>query len=510
MSTRRSLLLVALLSIPLAITAQDAGAQATIQVNNNDGPGEGFNDPTPVAPVGGNPGTTLGAQRLNAFQYAVDVVAAAINSGVVIEVDAQMNPLTCTPTAAVLGSAGTNSVHGNFTNAPVLDTWYPQALANALAGVDLNPGVADIGAQFNSSINGDPGCLAGYSWYYGYDQADPPSTIDFVTVVLHEICHGLGFQTFVSESGGKLGGFDDVYMLQLEHHFASPPDYPSMSNAQRAAANIADPNLHWSGFNVNLDQLLIVGVSNGHVRMHGPNPYQPGSSVSHFSTALLPDELMEPSYTGPDHTPGLALSLFEDIGWTLVEEPPVSVAITGFEARAVDRGVEIRASFASDGDGDVAVNVYRARGDSEDFVRLETVASDGTAEFVYLDAAVEPGRTYTYRIGVSDRDGEFFSPADRVTLPAAAMVLDQNVPNPFNPTTVIRFSLSSPAPVKLMVYDARGQLVRTLVDENRGVGPHDVVWDGRDAGGDAVSSGIYFYRIEAGSFIQSRKMVLLK
>jgi len=94
--------------------------------------------------------------------------------------------------------------------------------------------------------------------------------------------------------------------------------------------------------------------------------------------------------------------------------------------------------------------------------------------------------------------------------PVAAARLEQNIPNPFNPTTTIRFELESRERVTLAVYDASGQLIRTLVNDTRGPGVHDVQWDGRSARGAAQASGVYFYRLTAGSFSESKKMVLLK
>jgi len=86
----------------------------------------------------------------------------------------------------------------------------------------------------------------------------------------------------------------------------------------------------------------------------------------------------------------------------------------------------------------------------------------------------------------------------------------QNFPNPFNPTATIRFEIARPEHVRLNVYDIRGRLVRTLVDELRQANSYQVVWDGTDNSGGAVASGVYFYRMTAGSFVQTNKMMLLK
>jgi Cu/Zn superoxide dismutase len=94
--------------------------------------------------------------------------------------------------------------------------------------------------------------------------------------------------------------------------------------------------------------------------------------------------------------------------------------------------------------------------------------------------------------------------------PAARTTLHQNVPNPFNPTTVISFELAAPDHVRLDVFDVAGRRVTTLVDGVRAAGPSQAAWNGRDAHGRPVSSGVYFYRLLAGGTSQTKKMVLLK
>lgn len=89
-------------------------------------------------------------------------------------------------------------------------------------------------------------------------------------------------------------------------------------------------------------------------------------------------------------------------------------------------------------------------------------------------------------------------------------VLHQNYPNPFNPTTVITYALPRTSHVIISVYNLLGQRVRTLVDQSQSPGLQTVLWDGRDEAGSDVASGIYFYRIQAENFNQSKKMLLLK
>ena len=87
----------------------------------------------------------------------------------------------------------------------------------------------------------------------------------------------------------------------------------------------------------------------------------------------------------------------------------------------------------------------------------------------------------------------------------AEYTLSQNYPNPFNPETIITYALPSPREVSLIIYDIRGRNVAQLVNGLMPAGYHSAVWDAS-----RFSSGIYFYRIQAGDFVQTRKMVLLK
>jgi len=91
-----------------------------------------------------------------------------------------------------------------------------------------------------------------------------------------------------------------------------------------------------------------------------------------------------------------------------------------------------------------------------------------------------------------------------------AFALQQNYPNPFNPATVIRFQLPVSSKVRLAIYSIAGQLVRTMVDRSSAAGAHSVAWNGRNERGHAVSSGVYVYKLEAGEFVETRKMSFVR
>ena len=94
-----------------------------------------------------------------------------------------------------------------------------------------------------------------------------------------------------------------------------------------------------------------------------------------------------------------------------------------------------------------------------------------------------------------------------------AYALYQNFPNPFNPSTTIRYDIperNGSVPVRICLYDIRGRLVRRLVDDRMAAGRYQVHWDGRDDRGGAMPSGVYLYRTVAGDYMTTRKMVLAR
>jgi hypothetical protein len=135
-----------------------------------------------------------------------------------------------------------------------------------------------------------------------------------------------------------------------------------------------------------------------------------------------------------------------------------------------------------------------------------------------LGAVPAAAATY-YRVNAIDADGRAGGYAAEAALTPATPVdpsvthrnrLDQNVPNPFNPATEIRFELAEPGDIALTVYDVSGRHVRTLAAGSWTRGEHVVRWDGRDETGTPVSTGVYFYRLRAAGFSETRKTTLLK
>jgi hypothetical protein len=248
------------LALALCCCASGAAhAGATITIVNLNAPGVGFNDPTPLAAVGGNSGTTLGAQRRIAFEHAAGIWGRTLTSTVPIRIGASFVPLACSADSAVLGAAGANGIEVDFPGAPKANTWYPSALASKLSGVDQSPGEPHIVARFNSRLGLFADCMPGSGFYLGLD-AHPGAKIDLVTVLLHEMAHGLGFQTFTdAQSGRQTNGIASVW-----DHFlldtASNKLWVEMSDSERAASAVSGKALSWNGAQVRAVLPTVLGA----------------------------------------------------------------------------------------------------------------------------------------------------------------------------------------------------------------------------------------------------------
>lgn len=136
-----------------------------------------------------------------------------------------------------------------------------------------------------------------------------------------------------------------------------------------------------------------------------------------------------------------------------------------------------------------------------------------------------PGRVYYWRIRTQFSDyswNDYCQPWYFITTAATGVEdesldrlpeqfeLGQNFPNPFNPITTVEYNLPRSAFVDLTIYDILGRKVRQLIDAEQASGAHSTIWDGTDDDGNLVAGGIYFYRLRAGDFGESKKMLLLK
>ena len=279
------------LATALALASGIASAGEITPVNM-DAPGTGLNDTTPAAPVGGNPGITIGEQRRIVYQFAADLWGAVLQNDAEIRVEASFQPLSCGATSGVLGSAGAKRIFANY-DGMVEDTWYGGALANAITGTDVHTD-NEIASRFNVNL-GQTGCLTGSGWYYGLDGKTPANRINFLDVVMHELGHGLNFQGFYSLTTGAPAGtapnnFPDIYSRNVYDN-ATSMAWTAMTNAQRVTAAIGG-NLVWTGATVGaqvpttLAQVTTFNTTGDITASYGVNPagYGPFPTAANFAS----------------------------------------------------------------------------------------------------------------------------------------------------------------------------------------------------------------------------------
>ena len=258
----------------------------------------------------------------DAFQYAVDIWANSIESPELIRVIANYEDLG---TGGTLGSAGPLNI---FADAPgvVPEFWYPNALWDKLTGDDPVPNGSDISARFNSNPS--------VNWYFGLDANPGPGQIDFVSVVLHELAHGLGF------IGGQTQVNPIEFSIRLQSGGANPVFYPLIfsnsivlgdGNNPDSILTLADPSFDLrealTGGELFNDAAAAISGNNGsRPEMHAPATYAQGSTYSHWDEDgfLAGDinSLMTPSISPGEanHNPGPStLGFFEEMGWTICQ-----------------------------------------------------------------------------------------------------------------------------------------------------------------------------------------------
>jgi hypothetical protein len=196
---------------------------------------------------------------------------------------------------------------------------------------------------------------------------------------------------------------------------------------------------------------------------------------------------------------------------TLANEGVVATLLQSFACSPAAAGIEVSWTLSEIG-RITGFNVYRETAGSDEFLPLETeVVETGTLSYKFADDGCEAGVSYRYRVDATDENGTrnlFTTSAIAASIPK--LELAQNFPNPFNPTTVIGYSIPARAHVVLDVFDSSGRRITRLVDEVQSAGAHAQEWSGLNDAGKRVTSGVYFYKLVIGKDNITRKMVLLR
>jgi len=191
----------------------------------------------------------------------------------------------------------------------------------------------------------------------------------------------------------------------------------------------------------------------------------------------------------------------------------VSVTLSSFEASPRKNAIELVWRTAAESNN-LGFNVLRSMNKSGPFRQINQllIQPTSTASYSFVDKDVQAGMTYYYKLQDVERNGaisEHGPVSAQVALPTE-LALAQNYPNPFNPATTISFELPAPQNVRLVVYNIAGQEVRTLVNGAIAAGVHDILWDARNDAGQAMPTGVYFYRLYTAKEVLTKKLLLAK
>ena len=269
-----------------------------------------------------------------AFSYAASVWATMMTSSVPIRINACWADLG-SPTT--LGYSWSNMAR-NFTGAPQSSTWYNYSLADALAGVDLDPAKPDTYITYNN----------GFAWYFGTAGLTPGGQYDFVSVVMHEMGHGLNFSGTMGYGSSRCGsasygcwglgtGYPGIYDRFTENGAGQALLTSFASPSAALGTQLTSDNLYFDGPNAN--------AANGgsRVKIYAPSTWAPGSSYAHldYSTfSSTPNRLMVYAIPAASsiHDPGsVSMGLLKDLGWNPTTNNPVP-AITGLDPSSATPG----------------------------------------------------------------------------------------------------------------------------------------------------------------------------
>jgi hypothetical protein len=239
--------------------------------------------------------------------------------------------------------------------------------------------------------------------------------------------------------------------------------------------------------------------------------YWEGTKTLTSDTEVLQEVLM-PDSTGVGMLTGIEYVMECDFEYP----DPSAAEIVSFDATGFGDRIEVEWSTSAE-INNAGFHVLRSESEKGPFktVNDQFIPARGSelsgADYTFTDRGVAGGTTYFYRLEVVDVNGKVgYTEPVKSENKAVAFRLAQNYPNPFNPVTEIMYNLPTSCNVRLEVYNVLGQRIATLVNEHQKAGSKVVSWNGKDSVGNDVASGVYFYRINAGEFVEMKKMILLR
>ncbi|WP_069131606.1 T9SS type A sorting domain-containing protein [Rhodohalobacter halophilus] len=478
-------------------------------------------------------GSEWPSQAQNAFEYAMGIWETYLQSEIPIRIEASWTQRD----ENVLGSAGPTLISRPQNGEP--DTWYSIAQASAMSGVDQLEG-NQFGEEHDIVINMN----CNFSdWYFGTDAQTPQGFIDFVTVVLHEIGHGIGFigTMGVNEDAqtGSYGLGDNNWPFiydrftedGLGNELLNTNVFPNPSVELYRALTGQRSGVYFTGNDAR-------GVFSGQrVPLYAPSEWNGGSSYSHLDQATfsqqqnLESALMRPRIDRQFavHSPGpVFCGMLSDWGWPLGSsclelvgaESEIFVdsqyTVDGLDfgvtnvGERVERTFEIENLATAEDPLSYSINI-----DNDNFVISPAGLASGSVdpgESVMVTVRYIPSRDRIHEgtIRISHNASNAASPIS-ISLKGEALRADEiarledNYPNPFNPTTTIPYVLPETSDVRLDIYNVSGQLVQTLVNTQQGEGRYNLQFDAAN-----LASGMYFYRLIVNDNVFVKRLLLVK
>ncbi|KAA3606902.1 MAG: T9SS C-terminal target domain-containing protein [Calditrichaeota bacterium] len=368
---------------------------------------------------------------------------------------------------------------------------------DALVGGEI-PNWTEISGTNWTQRNSNPSAQEGSDYFYAGATTGTAELQQDIDVSSHSISIDAGEATFVwSSFVADFNGSDESKII-LEYR-----DATNTTVLDTYDSGFLHPGQTWT--QVTDTRLAPVGTRTVRIRMQSRKDAGGNSDGYHDNLSLL-------TFATSD------------------ADQPLAVELDSFTARQIENSIQLSWTTASETENE-GFNVYRKISDSN-FIQIASykrnselvgaLNSTFSNNYTFVDdSELRSGETYTYYISDVETNGLETKHEDNsqsvkfildgeVTQTKLDYELAQNFPNPFNPSTTINFQIKKDQRVKLQVYNLNGQLVKELVNEKMNKGSHSVNWNGTDQNGNQVSSGTYFYKISAGTFTQTNKMILLK
>jgi len=474
-------------------------------------------------------GDTWPQDAFDAFEYSMRIWETYLQSNVPVRIEATWRELD----ENVLGNAGPTLIAQVPAPVGQNNTWYAVAQASAMTGVDIIGTNAtqdfDIRININCEFN---------NWYFGTDANTPANRIDFVTVVLHEIGHGIGFigsmradpeiqvaeWGFESNAGNTLPIIYDRFVEDgVGVSILNETAYPNQSRPLYDGVTGQNDGILFTGMDASMVNASLP------VPLYAPLPWRGGSSYSHLDQATYfntENALMRPRIDAASaiHTPGpVFCGMLSDMGWPLGSN---CLDLIGIESAIFVEQAEIDFGVSNVGTRETKTLTIENLPSAEDPLSGRLVI-DSPHYFIpstQRSFTIPPGGSVDIPIrynptNINRHDIElllFHNSADepnpiRIQLIAEALeenrifAIDQNFPNPFNQSTQIEYALTGTSTVRLDVYNSSGQHISTLVDGQQEEGRYNIEFN---AGG--LASGMYIYRIIVDGRIGTRKLLLVR